>query len=219
MTRIHAGALIERPPGPKYAAALDFAELALPEPLPTDKTLRRWRAEMPDGVTLSLVVPPAATRSAKGPLRFDDEMEAALGHSREAASILGVRFAVLTTGGDVTTGPRDRALLGAWAERWSGDDVELVWQPTGLWDPEQAIPFAYELGVHYAFDPLATDRLPTGDVVYARLRAVGLRKRFHESLLEEALEAIEQTEAEDAFVAIESPASFREASRLAQLAS
>ncbi len=218
MTRIHAGALLERPPGPKYAAALDFAELALPEPLPTDKTLRRWRAELPEGVTLSLVAPAAAGRGAKGPLRFDDGMEEALGRAREAAAILGVRFVVLTTGGDVTTGPRDRGLLREWIGRWSGDAVRVVWQPTGLWEPEQAIPFAHELGVLYGFDPLEADRLPTGDVVYARLRAVGLRKRFHESLLEDAIDAIEQTEADEAFVAIESAASFREATRLASLA-
>ncbi|MCA9610838.1 MAG: hypothetical protein KC619_34820, partial [Myxococcales bacterium] len=190
MTRIHAGALLERPPGPKYAAALDFAELALPEPRPTDKTIRRWASELPDGVALSLVVPADAVRSPKGPLRFDEAMDGALQATREAAKILGARFAVLTTGADVTTGPRDRALLRAWVERWSGDAVQLVWQPTGLWEPEQAIPYAHELGLLYAFDPLETDRLPTGETVYARLRAVGLRKRFHETLLEEAIDAI-----------------------------
>lgn len=219
MTRIHAGATLERPPGPKYAAALDFAELALPEPWPTDRTLRRWREELPDGVELALLIPGPATRSSRGPLRFDAAMEASFARTSEAARILGVRFAVLATGGDVTTGPRDRTLLREWIARWPADAGALVWQPTGLWQPEQGIPFAAQLGVLYGFDPLEAEHLPTGSVVYARLRAVGVRKRFPEDLLEEALDAVSQTEADDAYVAIESPASFREASRLATLAS
>ncbi|MBX3274779.1 MAG: hypothetical protein KF729_31230 [Sandaracinaceae bacterium] len=218
MTRIHAGATLDRPPGPKYAAALDFAELAPPSPFPTERTLRRWRSELPEGLTLSWVVPATAARSSRGPLRFDDAMTDAFARAREAAQILGARFAVLSTGADVTTGPRDRALLTEWVARWGADAGQIVWQPTGLWEAERAIPFAAELGVLYAFDPLETDAVPVGEVVYARLRAIGTRTRFDESRLEEALEAIEETEAADAYVAIESATSFREASRLAQLA-
>lgn len=166
---------------------------------------------------LSLVVPTEAIKGAGAPLRFDDALEAGLARARAAASILEAKFVVFTTGGDVTTGPRDRKLLRAWVERWAEDPVTIVWQPTGLWDPEQAIPFAHELGVLYGFDPLDADYLPGGDVIYARLRAFGMRKRFHESLLEEVVDAIEQTDAEDAYVALESPSSFREASRLALL--
>ena len=48
-----------------------------------------------------------------------------------------MRFAVLTTGADVTTGQRDRDLLAAWVESWTAP-AELVWHPAGLWDPELA---------------------------------------------------------------------------------
>ena len=98
-------------------------------------------------------------------------------------------------------------------------EVELVWQPTGLWSAEQALPFAGELGVHYGFDPLVAELLPTGDVIYARARALGLRKRFDETLLLEIVDALEQTGAGDAYVALDSPSSFREATRLRALAS
>jgi len=217
MTLIHAGALLERPPGQKYLAELDFAELCLPEPLPNAKTLRRWREQMPEELTLALVAPRAACRSDKGPLRFDDAMEATFARIQEAAEILKVRFVVLQTNSDVTTGRRDRGLLAAWVERWGDASSTIVWQPRGLWDPELAIPFARELGVLYGFDPLSVDAVPTGPVVYARLATVGARKRFDETRLLDIVDVLEETEAEHAFVALDSPASFREATRLGAL--
>lgn len=218
MTRIHAGAQLERLPGPKYAAALGFAEIALGQPLPNPKTLRKWRDDMPDGVELSLVVPYAARASARGPLRFDDAMEDALAYTLEAAAILEAKFVVLPTGADVTTGPRDRGLLRDWLARWEGTDHTLVWQPAGLWDPELAQPFADELGVVWGFDPLVATP-PGAPTLYCRLRTIGARQRFDETLLLEITDALEESGAEDAYVALESPKSFREASRLAAIAS
>ncbi len=218
MTRIHAGALLTRPPGQKYLAELDFAELDLPEPLPTARTLRRWREQMPDELELGLIAPRAACRSDKGPLRFDDAMRTAFERTQEAASILRARFVILTTGADVTTGRRDRNLLAEWVEPWD-ESHAIVWQPRGLWDPELAIPFAKKLGVLYGFDPLEGDAVPTGPLVYARLAAVGARKRFDETRLLDIVDAVEQTGAEEAFVALDSPASFREATRLCAVAS
>lgn len=217
MTRIHSGALLTRLPGPKYAAALAFAEVELPSPLPTARTLRRWQ-ELADGkVTLALVVPAVAASSAKGPLRFDAAMELALSRTQEAAAILGARFVVLPTRNDVTTGPRDRDLLAAWVSRWQGTAHTVVWQPAGLWDAEIARPFAGKIGVLHAFDPLET-RPKGGPLVYARLRAIGTRKRFTETLLLEVVDRLSSSDATDAFVAIDSPKSFAEAQRLATLA-
>ncbi|HEY8429146.1 MAG TPA: hypothetical protein VIL20_12255 [Sandaracinaceae bacterium] len=220
MTVIHAGALIDRAPGPKYLAALDFAELAPAEPLPRRSTLQRWREQLPaEGFATALVVPPAARRSAKGPLRFDDAMRAAFEWSREAAEVLDARFVVLPTGGDLTTGQRDRDLLAAWIEAFDAPEGrELVWHPTGLWDWELARPFAAKLGVHLAFDPLETDPPPGDRLLYGRLRALGARSRFTETLLLDVLDALQGSDAEEVYVAIDSPRSFKEAARLAQLA-
>ena len=216
MTAIHSGAVLERPPGPKYLAALGFAELTLPEPLPKSQTLVRWKERMPSPAVLALRAPAAATRGAKGPLRFDGGMEEAFARTAEAAEILEARFVVLCTGGDVTTGPRDRDLLAAWFARWSGSR-EVVWHPTGLWDPELARPFAKKHGVICAFDPLET-AAPRAPLVYARLTAIGARKRFGETELLETLDALLESGAEEAFAAIDSPKSFSEATRLAALA-
>jgi uncharacterized protein YecE (DUF72 family) len=216
MTRIHAGAVLERAPGPKYLDALHFAEIRVVGPAPKPNTLRRWAEELPEGFTTSLVVPNPAVVSAKGPLRFDADMEAAFEWTLEAAEALGASFAVAETGGQLTTGQRDRDLLAAWVERWSAE-ARLVWHPTGLWDPELAVPFARRLGVLWAFDPLEAEPPPRSPL-YARLRALGLRNRFGETELLEVLDAVAHADAEEAWVAFDSPRSFDEARRLTQLA-
>lgn len=219
MTTIHAGATLERPPGPTYLERLHFAEITVPEPVPKPATMGRWASSIEGEITLSLVVPRAAIVGAAGPLRFDDAMEDALSRCIEGAEALGARFVVLPTGGAVTTGQRDRDLIAAWLERWPASERRrLVWHPTGLWDPEIAAPFARRLGVMHAIDPLEHE-IPAGaPQLYARLRAIGLRSRFSETLLLEALDAIEQASVEEAWVAIDSPKSFREAVRMTELA-
>lgn len=215
MTRIHCGALLDRPPGPKYTAALSFAELVLPSPFPRAQTFRRWKEGLDESVTLSLIVPREARVSARGPLRFDDAMESSLSGAIEAAEILGARFVVLRTEGDVTTGQRDRDLIRAWVARWPAER-QVVWHPSGLWDADLAAPFARDMGVPLAFDPLEEEP-PRGDLVYARMRAVGMRKRFSETLLLDVADKLMAADAEDAYVAIGSAKSFSEASRLAEL--
>jgi hypothetical protein len=218
MPRLLAGALLDRGPGPKYLAQLRFAELTLPTPLPKRATLARWASGLPEGFRLSLVVPASARRADRGPLRLDDDaMRAALDETLEAADILGIEAVVLPTGGEVSTGQRSRDRLAAYVQAWRDrrPDDRFVWAPLGLWDAELAIPFARRLGIEWGFDPLEAE--PGSDrFAYARLRAVGVRQRFNETLLLSVLESLEGVE--DARVAIASPRSFREASRLAQLA-
>jgi uncharacterized protein YecE (DUF72 family) len=217
MTRLHAGAVVDRAPGPKYRGALDFAELKSSAPLPRPGTLRRWREEVGAGLTLGLVVPASATRSKLGPFRPDAAMEAALRWTLEAAAALAPRFLVVPTSADFTTGQRDRDLFARWVERLEPTLREaLVWHPAGLWEPEVAQPFAERLAATLAFDPLDAETVPPGPVTYARLRAIGGRSRFTETALREVLDMLEG--AAEAWVSIESPRSFTEASRLAALA-
>lgn len=217
MTRILTGAQLERPPGQKYLETLRFAELALTGPRPKTATLARWREELPADFVLSFVCPPAAWKSEKGALRFDEDMEGAFAWTVEAAQALRADLVVLPTGGAVTTGQRDRDLLAAWVERFRlPEGSKIAWHPTGLWDRELAIPYARKLGAILAMDPLAIEP-PRGEPTYARLRALGIRSRFTETLLLEVLEALVEAECPEAWVAIESPKSFREASRLAEL--
>jgi hypothetical protein len=218
MTVIHAGALIDRAPGRPYVSALHFAEISPADPLPRPGTLEKWREGIPAGFVTSFVVPGAARKSAKGAFRFDDEMTTWFDWSVRAAQILGAKFVVVPTGSELTTGQRDRDLLAAWFEKFgSTAERRIVWHPTGLWDREIAVPFARKLGVVLAYDPLDAEP-PPGPLLYARLRAIGLRTRFDETMLLDVLDALQSSDADEAYVAIESGRAIKEATRLSDLA-
>jgi len=214
MTSLHVGAVLERPPGPKYAAALSFAELAFPGAVPKLGTLAKWRSQLPEGFVVSLVAPYGARVTEKGAFRMTPDLEEAVGWLRDARSATGARFVVAPTGSEMSTSQRDRDRFAAWCEAVGG---QIVWAPGGIWEIEDAAELAEELGIHCAFDPLQDDPVD-GDLVYCRLRAIGQRQRFSEGLLYEILATIVTLEPEMAYVSLESKQSFREATQLRRLA-
>jgi hypothetical protein len=212
-----AGSVIDRLPGPKYAAKLRFAELALRAPLPRVPTLRRLRAQAPEGLVLALRAPRSSLTGARGPLRFDAQLERSFEWLLGAREALAARLTVLPTPSDLSTGQRDRDLLAELARklpRAPGHD--WVWQPSGPWEPEEAEPVARELGWVLAFDPLR-DPLPQGNVAYAELRAIGARRSFSDAILEQVRDQLADP-ARESFVAIEAPRGFTHAVRLQELA-
>ncbi len=212
-----AGALLERPPGPKYVSALRYAELAPIAPLPKPNTLARWRRELPPGFQLGLRAPEASWRSSDGPLRLSDELELGLGWLAEAADALEASVVVIATGAAVTTGTRDRERLRAYFSRIPRVAGRVVvWRPTGLWEPEVRQGMADSLLVVGGFDAI-DDPAPAADVLYASLRAEGLRRSFSHAQLLEVLAKLEHSGASRAFVSIESAQSFREARLLQSL--
>lgn len=214
MTRIHAGALLERIPGHRYRKALHFAELQLVGRPPKQSTLKGWATDAA-GVDLSLVAPRGAVVSSKGPFRADDNLESTLEWTIEACEALDTRFVVVPTDATFTTGQRDRELFTRWLDRWpDARRASLVWEPRGLWEPHTASRFARDQGIILGFDPLEAP-VPENMPTYARLRSVGLRRRFDETLLLDIVDAL--SDREEAWVAFESPKSFREACRLASL--
>jgi hypothetical protein len=213
---LHAGASLDQLPGPKYLAALRFAELALRAPLPRASTLRQKRAQLPKDLVLSLRAPQSAVSGARGALRFDEGLEAGVSWMLAARDALDARFVVLPTPTDLTPGARSRDLLAAYVERLPRDPARpFVWAPRGPWEPEQAEQVAQDLGLVLAFDPLE-EICPPGPLAYARLIAMGARRSFSPASLEEALSEVEQ--ADEAFVVIESERAFPQASTLQRMA-
>jgi uncharacterized protein YecE (DUF72 family) len=218
MPHVHPGAQLERAPGPRYVARLQFAEIALRAPLPRAATLGRWRATLPEGFALALVAPKSSVVSAKGPLRFDDALETGFAWLCAAADALAAQFVVIPTPASLTTGQRDRDLLAAYVERLRAHAPgrTVVWSPTGLWEPDTAQEFAARLGIVCAFDPLETPA-PSVPVAYARLEAIGGRQRFGDPVLRDLADILDASEAGDIYLAIASPQSFQQATRLAQI--
>lgn len=220
MTQLFAGALLDRAPGPQYKRALPFAEISLRAPLPKANTLSKWRDNLSQQFVLSLVAPKACVVGSAGPLRFDATLSTNVKWLDDAAKALKARFVVVPTGPELTTGQRDRDLLATYVDalRKSAPKREVVWAPSGLWEPPAAGRMAERLGILYAFDPIDAP-VPVGAHVYGRLQAMGHRSRFSEHMLREVLEAVSEDDIEEAFIAIDSPRSFKEASRLQQIAS
>lgn len=212
-----AGALLERPPGPKYVSALRYAELAPIAPLPKPTTLARWRRELPPSFQLGLRAPETCWRSPDGPLRPNGELERGLRWLSEAADALEASLIVIATGPTVTTGARDRERLRDYFARIPRvEGRTVVWWPTGLWEPESLQSMANSLSVVGGFDAI-DDPVPNADVLYASLRAEGLRRSFSHAQLLEVVDKLEHSGAVRAFVSIESGQAFREAKLLQSL--
>ena len=211
-----AGASLDHFPGPKYLAALRFAEVSLRAPLPRASTLRQKRGQLPEDLTLALRAPKSALVGSRGPLRFDDELEAGLAWLIAAREALSAKLVVLVTPADLTPGPRSRDLLAAYVDKLPRDpERPFVWAPQGAWEHEHAERVANELGLVLAFDPLEDD-CPAGPIAYARLVAIGARRSFSPALLEDALEAIPPHL--PSYAVIESERSFPQAVMLQKIA-
>jgi uncharacterized protein YecE (DUF72 family) len=212
-----AGALMERPPGPKYTAELRFAELEPQTPLPKPGTLAKWRQKLPDGFELALRLPDACWRSSAGLLRPGDQLDSGLGWLSEAADALQASMVVVATGATVTTGARDRERLREYFARIPrAEDRLIVWRPGGLWEPETVQTMATTLSVIGGFDAV-DDPVPSSDVVYGSLLAEGLQRSFSHAQLLDVLDKLQSSGASRAFVTIESGQSFREARLLQAL--
>ena len=212
-----AGALLERPPGPKYTAELGFAELSLAAPLPKARTLEKWRAELPADFELALRVPTSCWHGSAGPLREGDELDAGLSWLSTALGLLRPSLVVLATTSEVTTGARDRDRLRHYVARLPRlDGTRIAWRPSGLWEPESVRRLAASLGVLPGFDPI-DDPTPDGDVVYGSLFAEGLRRSFSHAALLDVVDNISVSAARAAYITIDSPQAFREARLLQSL--
>jgi hypothetical protein len=213
-----AGSVLDRLPGAKYLAKLRFVEFAPRDPLPRVPTLRRMRGELRAPCTISLRAPKSALVSARGPLRFDAELERGFEWLLQARDALAAKLVVLPTPPDLTPGKRDRDLFAALCARLPREaGRHWVWDPSGPWEPEAAAAFARELGLVLAFDPLIAPR-PIGDVTYARLRALGARKSFSEAALEDVVAQVGGEGDAETFVAFDAERSFEPAVRLQKIA-
>jgi len=212
-----AGALLERPPGPKYTAELRFAELALQSPLPKPATLEKWRRALPDELQIALRAPQSTWNGPAGPLRAGAALDEGLRWTAEAAEALEASFVVVATGAAITTGARDRQRLRDYfGALTTAATCAIVWRPTGLWEPAVVQSMAVSLSIIGGFDPI-DDPVPSSDLVYGSLVAEGLRRSFSHAQLLDVLDALHSSAVERAFISIDSPQSFREARLLQSL--
>ena len=193
---------------------LPFFEFAPRPPLPTFATLARYRKQFTTRTPkIALVAPRGSWQTPRGAMRPGAEVDAGVDWLNRVSNILGAFAIVLATGAELTTGERNQDLLNAFAERLKPGGCRIVISPRGLWEPEQAVPFAQKSGTIYGFDPLEHDA-PPGDFVYARVRPMGARPRLTEGALAQIAERIAMSGCQEAYVGVESERSLADMKRL-----
>lgn len=214
MSEVFAGCLLERLPHPRGALALPFFEFAPRPPLPTFATLARYRKQFTNNLPkIALVAPKGTWQTPRGAMRPGVEVDAGIDWLNRVSDILGAFAVVLATGAELTTGERDQDLLNSFAERLKPGGRRIVVAPRGLWEPEQAIPFAAKSGTIYGFDPLEHDA-PPGAFVYARVKPMGARPRLTEGAMAQIAERIAMSGCEEAYVCVESERAVADRKRL-----
>lgn len=185
---------------------VDAANLRL---APNAATLRRWRRGAPPSFEFAVVAGPNVGR-----LRPGDALDAELATMLETATILESRVIVVPTPADVTPSKLSRDRFAKLLERIPRDARTVVWEPSGLWEMEDAFAQASSWGVVVCVDP-ARDPMPAGPVTYARLRAQGATRTFSAAALTRVAHAIGARR--DAYVILETDGALKEAKVLRQL--
>ena len=158
---------------------------------PKLETLNRWRVESPRNFCFMLHVPTALSeyfgQAAGDPPEsaedYPDEVREAWEWTLERTGALAAKAIVFPTPQEVTPGKGHRQRLAAFADDFV-DEIgpEVLWEPKGLWTPDQTTDFADEIGFVPVFDPFIAHRdeyeFSHGDVAFAISERPGMRRQF-----------------------------------------
>ncbi len=192
--------------------------------VPKQKTAKRLRESASDRVTFTVQLPRYLFESPpdRTPLPGDLEAYGAFRTTAENTNLWKktLHFAegvdalslVMLTPAEFTPASVHRRALSAFLKTVEREGREIVWEPRGPWEHEQAVSFAQELGMTLAVDPLR-DLPPPGKSAYLRLgpfAAMGSRVGVYD--LTRILEAAEPFER--ATCVFQTPRSFDDARNL-----
>lgn len=155
----------------KYASRFNLLELrAEPERLPRESVLRRWAEEVSERFVFSVLLGPQHVQSSKEPSSMASR--AVL-----AAKCLEAKWIVVQT--EPMWGPsqKTKQRLTELFDRLSESGCRIGWEPHGVWQDDEGLAFARELGMHYVRDIGRGDPLGE-DVVYSRMPGLGVSARL-----------------------------------------
>jgi uncharacterized protein YecE (DUF72 family) len=212
-TRFYIGAKGLRGDISSYAKRFDLLEVSVGpvgSPGPSTATMRRWRKSVPPHFAFTVVAGPELAS-----LRPGEALEKGRALVSGAADVLEARNILLPTPAEVTPSAVWRERLARATEAFRRDVTNLVWEPRGVWEVEDAAVLARKLGLVLAVDA-ARDPVPVGPVAYSRLRALGETRSFGPSALERVIVAIGARR--DAFVVFETDGALAECKLIRRLA-
>jgi uncharacterized protein YecE (DUF72 family) len=182
----------------KYERRFDLVELRpVDTMIPREGMLRKWRKSVPPTFVFSVVMPRIVGMLAPG-----KELDLALVHSLAIAAAVEARSVVLQTPPDVRPTNANKKRLAALFERIPSDGTVRCWEPLGLWEREDIVHTARELGVVPVLDA-AREALIPGPVVYTRLRALGKSVALGTATLDRVAERLSRRR--EVFVVVEGP--------------
>ena len=213
-TRVHIGSKELRGELAAYAKRFDLLEVrgvdaASLRQAPSAATLRRWRKAVPPQFEFGVVAGPNVGK-LKPTEAFETELEAML----STATILESRLFIIPTPPDVTPSKLQRDRFAKLLERLPMDVATVVWEPSGLWEHEDAAVQAKKWGIVLSVDP-TRDIVPVGPVAFARLRALGGTRAYSTAALEKVAAAI--GDRREVYVVIETAGALKEAKTLRRL--
>lgn len=213
-TRVHIGSRELRGDIAAYAKRFDLLEVrgvdaANLRLAPNAATLRRWRKAVPPQFEFAVVAGPSV-----GKLKASDALETELEAMLTTATTLESRLLVVPTAPDVTPSKLWRDRFAKLLERLPRDVATVVWEPSGLWEHEDAAVQAKAWGVVLSVDP-SRDIVPLGQVAFARLRALGGTRSYSTAALEKIANAI--GDRRDAYVVLETQNALKEGKTLRRL--
>jgi uncharacterized protein YecE (DUF72 family) len=213
-TRFHIGAEKLRSDVAAYAKRFDLLEVPLAATGsklgPSLTTLRRWRRQVPPHFVFTVVVGPNVGR-----LKASVEFDAELREARAAIDALEARCVLVPTPAEVTPSKLWRDRMVKLVDKLPSDATQVVWEPRGVWEVEDAAVAARKWGVVLAVDA-AREPVPAGPVAYVRLRSLGESRSFGTTVLERVVTAIGPRR--DAFVVLQSPSALAECKKIRRLA-
>jgi uncharacterized protein YecE (DUF72 family) len=210
-TRVHIGSNELRGELTAYAKRFELLELrgvdaATLKQAPSTATLRRWRRAVPPQFEFAVVAGPNVGRLKPG-----EPLEVELAAMLATVTVLESRLLVVATPAEVTPGKLWRDRFAKLLERLPRDVSTVVWEPSGLWEHEDAAVQAKKWGVVLSVDPVR-DIVPVGEVAFARLRAIGGTRSYSTAALQKV--ALGIGERRDAYVVIETQGALKEAKTL-----
>jgi uncharacterized protein YecE (DUF72 family) len=213
-TRVHIGSKELRGEMAAYAKRFDLHEVRGVDAsnlklAPSAATLRRWRKAVPPQFEFGVVAGPNV-----GKLKPSPALETELEWLLATATVLESRLLVIPTPPDVTPSKLSRDRFAKLLERLPRDVSTVVWEPSGLWEHEDAAVQAKAWGIVLSVDP-ARDIVPVGPVAFARLRALGGTRSYSTAALEKIAAGLGGRR--DAYVVIETQGALKEAKTLRRL--
>ncbi|WP_245678527.1 DUF72 domain-containing protein [Chondromyces crocatus] len=152
--------------------------------VPRPPTLRRWRKAASPTFVFSVILPRIV-----GSLETGEAVDTALADTLQVASTLEARCIVLQTPPDVRPTAANRKKIAALFARIPPEGVVRCWEASGVWEQDDVIATARAAGVLPVFDA-ARDDLPSGPIVYTRLRALGKSASLSETSLQRVADAL-----------------------------